>query len=211
MDARGEGTISAADSAWLDAHTKSCARCGKMSVSRERLALAMRDLRGEKAPEGFAGRVLLAARARGRAAEVESEDRPMLPFMQIAIGGVLALLVVVGLATMIAISGPGSSGATGGKIGVSGSSAVGLEANDHPQFLVRAPGLGAAQARSQIAPIIEAHHGTHHDAGGALVARIPRAELIGITQDLAHAGRYKMSRIDERELGQDIVIRFELE
>jgi hypothetical protein len=236
MDAKRDSeSLSAADAAWLDAHTRRCPRCTDMAQARERLAGAMKAMRGTKAPEGFAGRVLFAAKTRKVADPGAGlgDERPMMSFAQLAIGGVLALLVVGGLAGMIAISStsnlkdpPASfrllpfDSAGGGrvspaaKIGTSGGAAVKLGDEERPHFLVRAPGIGAAKTRSQVTQILAAHGGTFRDAGGVLVARIPRPELIGVTQDIAKSGRYKMSKVDDGDLPASldtIVIRFELE
>src|SRR5262249_23132620 len=95
-------------------------------------------------------------------------------------------------------------------VAVSGSAA--LATSERPHFIVRAPGIGAAQIRAQVSEAVAAHHGALADQRGALVVRIPRAELLPLIQSL-HA-TYKLTKTSAEELDpaiETIVIRFELE
>lgn len=91
---------------------------------------------------------------------------------------------------------------------------VALEVPAAPHFIVRAPGLGAARARSHVTAIVQAHGGVMVEAREGLLARIPRKALLGVTQDLARAGGFKMLQADGAELApslETVVIRFELD
>lgn len=221
---RGEGDVPEADRVWLVTHLSSCASCRAKDADRRVLFEALRSMKAE-APMGFAGRVLLAARARGRAEEgaareVVTDHRFVLGFLgsfvpasQRAIGALLVVSALGTLTVVVALRSrtdhevkPGASEAlTGG---------ARLTAVDSPHFVVRAPGIGAAKARSQFAAIVRAHGGAFSDAGDAIIARIPRNQLLPMTQDLAGRGRYKMSKSDPGELPSTIdpiVVRFEIE
>jgi hypothetical protein len=79
---------------------------------------------------------------------------------------------------------------------------------------MRAPGLGAARARAQVTATVESRGGAVRDTDGALLARIPRAALLSVTEELAKQGRYKMTRVEEAALDPSattVLIRFELE
>lgn len=208
--ARGESPLGPADGAWLAAHLGACARCREAASRREVLEASMRALRGEKAPPGFAGRVLFAARVRKHEAPQEESPRPLLAMSQIAAGGLLLALVLVGVGVVIGVAPKLGTG----KVESFGSS-VALDSREAPDFTVRSPGTGVAKVRSQVTAIVLAHGGKLTDEDRAIVARIPRGELIGVTQDLANQGRYKMSKSGEdselRPSADTIIIRFELE
>jgi hypothetical protein len=206
-EARGAGRLHPSDAEWLDLHLASCERCRAVEESRKKLLQSMSALQGAKAPEGFAGRVMMAARARRREDRVESM-KPMLPLSQLLMGSAMALVVVGALVAVVSISQKGDHGPIEGA-----SPSLVRPADEKPNFIVRAPGIGAAKARSQITAIVDAHHGTILGSdGAAITARIPRGDLLSTTEDLARAGRYKMSKdTDVAPSADTILIRFELE
>ncbi|MEQ8274973.1 MAG: zf-HC2 domain-containing protein [Deltaproteobacteria bacterium] len=202
--ARGEASLPPSDQAWLEQHLEGCVSCRAVRDERHALLEAMRAAPTERAPTGFAGRVLMAAKAR---ADVEPEV--VVPERRFGLGGVAALAMVAGLFVFAAIIPTGKDG--GGGVQVSGHA---TELQDRPHFVVRAPGVGAAKVRAQITSIVTAHEGTLEAAGDDVLVRIPRAELIGAMQDLAQRGRFKVSKADAGEIGpgvETIVIRFELD
>ena len=215
---RGDDALSPADDAFLDAHLAACAECRAALASKQALVAQLRGLGPVQAPQGFAGRVLMAARARGREVPAVEAEKGWLggfvPSAQLATGALLTVIVLgsVGLVVGFGSKGSAGGGHVAGAVETGGTGLAGaLEA---PHFLVRAPGLGAAKVRSQVTTIVRAHGGTFDDAGAALIARIPRSALIAVTQDLASRGRYKMSKAGEGELPAEldsILIRFELE
>jgi hypothetical protein len=134
--------------------------------------------------------------------------RPMMPMSQLLTGAALAMVVAGALALVVALGPKGAAK----KVEHSGAGIIAAP-EDRPHFVVRAPGIGAAKARSQIDAVVAAHHGTIASSeGSVLVARVPRSELINVTQDLAKAGRYKMTNDAEIDpAAREIVFRFELE
>src|SRR5689334_8681112 len=60
--------------AWLERHLGSCAKCREMAETRKKLIAEMRALPTEHVSAGFAGRVLLAAKTRKAAPEVDDRD-----------------------------------------------------------------------------------------------------------------------------------------
>jgi hypothetical protein len=213
FDAELDGDeIAQSETLWLEKHLAGCERCVERRSGRQRMIRALQEMKGTKAPEGFAGRVLLAAKTRRPPEQVEPERR-MMPLAQLATGAVLALALIVGLIGVVSL-GTTPPAKKAQSIEASGGGSAAMDLDEAPQFVVRAPGVGAAKARSQFTQIVSAHRGTFRDQGGALIARIPRAELIQVTQDLANSGRYKMSQPAGVELSpsmETIVIRFELE
>lgn len=211
---RGEGSLSGGDRAWLEAHVARCAKCSAALEARAKQMRALRALGTAKAPEGFAGRVLLAAKTR-RAPAVEEQEsawlRPMMPLSQLAIGAGMLVVVLAGAAVLFRVN--DSTKPQAKDTAVAG--AQGLSQIEAPHFIVRAPSVGAAKARSEITQVVEAHGGTYLDNGNAIVARIPRSDLVAVTQDLAARAAFRMTKADAgTELPADlqtIIIRFELE
>ncbi|MCK6551843.1 hypothetical protein L6R52_38770 [Myxococcota bacterium] len=212
--ARGEGALGADDAAFLDRHLERCAECQAAWAARERVVRAMASLEA-KAPEGFAGRVLLAAKARGRAAPTVDETPAwsLVPRGQLVMGAALVALVAGTLGTVVAL-GPKPK-AREGVVQEALTGGAGLErAADAADFVVRAPGLGAAKVRAQVTSIVAARGGTYEETSRAIIAVIPRASLVALTQDLASRGPFKMSKASDGELAADrttLVLRFELD
>jgi hypothetical protein len=169
---------------------------------------AVRSLGTEKAPVGFAGRVMLAAKTR----KVEAVEEPrgsMNPFSQWAIGAAMVVVVLVAAGVLFKTV-PGDANAHKAKTVIAGN---GLDVEDAPHFIVRAPSIGAAKARSEIIKVVEARGGTFSDSGDAIMVRIPRSELVAVTKALASRGSFRMNKADAGELPPDletIVLRFEL-
>lgn len=222
-EALGEGRLFGADADWLDDHLSRCMRCSEALSARRAMMEAMRSVKGVSAPPGFAGRVVFAARARGREQDRASDPitehrliprwgRPLVPTSQLAMGVMLLVLVAGTLGTLVIVGPKGATGEKSPAAPLTGGTS--LHTTEMPHFVVRAPGIGAAKARSQVTAIVRAHGGSFADVDGALLAHIPRSELIRVTQDLASQGRYKMSKADAAELPaalEVIAIRFELE
>jgi hypothetical protein len=211
---RGEGALSSDEAAFLDHHLERCAACQAAWDARESLARTMASMRGAQAPEGFAGRVLLAARARGRAAPVaeEAQGWSLVPRGQLVMGAALVVLVAGTLGTVVAL-GP-KPRAQDGAVQEALTGGAGLaRTTDAPDLVVRAPGLGAAKVRAHVTSIVAARGGSYEETSHAIVAVIPRAALVAITQDLASKGPFKMSKATDT-LASDrttLVIRFDLE
>lgn len=213
---RGEGELSSADRAWLDAHVSRCSECSAQLEARAKQLRALRSLGTAKAPAGFAGRVLLAAKTRSAPVIEEQESwlRPMLPYSQLAIGAAMLVVVLAGAAVLFRVNDSAKTLERNAAVAGAQGLAQKIEA---PHFVVRAPSMGAAKARSEITKVVEAHGGSFMELenGNAIVAHIPRADLVGVTQDLAARAAFRMTKADAgTELPADlhtIIIRFELE
>lgn len=210
IDQKLDGAIAVQDAAWLEQHVARCAKCSVVLEDRVRLKKELRSLGGAKAPDGFAGRVMLAAKTRKHVASDEADEGRAPWFSQLAVGASFVVLLAVGLTVLFAV-GPSHEVRTKGETAIAGK---GLLLAVAPHFIVRAPTLGAAQARREIVKVIEAHGGTHADTGSAILASIPRSALVAVTQDLANRTAFRMTKAEAGELPVDlqmIVIRFELE
>jgi hypothetical protein len=211
---RGEPALAREDSEWLESHLARCEKCAEQLAERRMLMKKVRSIGTAKAPAGFAGRVMLRAKTR-RVEEPEAREgffRPLMPLSQLALGVAMVAVLAVSLGVMMAV-GPGeSTKKTNGMETTSVGQAMAI--SDAPHFIVRAPGLGAAKARRDITQVVEAHRGTFSEAGSTIIARIPRGDLVGVTQDLANRASFRMTKADAGELPADlatIVIRFELD
>lgn len=208
---RGDGVLDEEDRAFLDGHVERCRSCSAAFDARRSAVTALLALGAEKAPPGFAGRVLIAAKARPRVEDVRAV-RPSFTFSPALAGALgaaaVALVLVVGLGVRPSSSALDASGV--GALG-SGPAKVGEE-SARAHLVVRAPGVGAAKVRSQVIAIVSAHAGTSSERGGVIVARFPRSALLAVTQDLASRGPFKMAKAEELppEAGE-VTIRFELE
>jgi hypothetical protein len=202
---RGEEPLSKEDAAWLDGHLASCTECKGLERQRRMLLGHLSSLAGAEAPRGFAGRVLMAAKARPFEPDVEADDRPRpVVWLGVAAAALATFAVVV-------IANVGSPGPAPG-VQIAGPS--GIAASGEPHFTVRAPGIGAAKARAQAVEIIESHGGTYVVAPNAIRARVPRARLVAVMKDLARKSRYKVSQAVPGELEpslDEVDIVFELE
>lgn len=202
---RGERRLDAGDAAWLEEHLRSCTECRAVEADRRELLAATLALKSVLAPEGFAARVL-AAKTRG--AEPAAEEKLTTP--SYAIGSAIAAAV---LATVVAVGALTDSTQSPGNLGVSGTATM-EQAALPPHFVVRAMGLGPAKARARAVSIVKAHGGRYQAQGSAIVARVPRDELVGILRDLAKQGTYKVARADAGELDPsltEVVVKFEIE
>lgn len=168
--------------AWLHEHLEGCARCRQVAEGRSDLMHMLREAPSLRAPEGFAARTLAAARAEGRARAPEPR-RPL--FAQWLMAG----LAVAVLATFAVVVGPSPKEAAG-PVEVSGTSAS-LVAE--PDFMVRAPSMGAAEIRATVSRIAAAHGAQLTAADGVLWVRIPREALVAVLQDLSRAGEVKVT------------------
>ncbi len=205
---RDEGDVARSDLAWLTKHLDGCEDCRAEAARRRALVAAMRSAPAEQAPTGFAGRVLMAAKARADLPEFDTREE-LSPDRRFAFGGLAAVGMAAALFVFAAVV-PGGSETPSG-VQVSGHA---TEIAERPHFVVRAPGVGAAKVRTQIGKIVASHEGTLEAQGDDVLVRIPRAELIATMQDLAQRGRFKISKADAGEIGPDvetIVIRFELD
>lgn len=206
---RGEEAPARSELAWLSKHLDGCESCRTEAAHRRALMEAMLSAPAERAPTGFAGRVLMAAKARADLPDVAEEVEELAPSRRFAFGGLIAVAMAAGVFVFAGIV-PGGSDSPSG-VQVSGH---GTEVQERPHFVVRAPGVGAAKVRTQITTIVDAHDGTLSAEGDDVLVRIPRAQLIATMHDLAQRGRFKISKADAGEIGPEvetIVIRFELD
>ena len=207
---RGEGALTRDDAQWLDEHLAVCEACRAFREERAELFEVMRAAAPLRAPAGFAERVIAAAKSSSEEAPVvELAPRPFTG--RLALGSLALAAAAAGL--FFFASGAPTSGPAGttNPVQVSGHA---IERAEAPHFLVRAPGVGAAQVRAQIAVIVDRHDGQLTGQGDDVLVRIPRAELIGVMKDLASRGRFKVQKAAGGELDADvesIIIRFELD
>lgn len=210
---RGEAPLLREDADWLESHLARCEKCAEQLAERRMLMNKVRSIGSLKAPAGFAGRVMMRAKTR-KVEEPEVREgvlRPLMPLSQLAMGASLVAVLAVSLGVMLAV-GPGEAKKSKGLEATSVGQTMAM--NEAPHFIVRAPGLGAAKARREITQVVEAHRGTFSETGSTIVARIPRSDLVGVTQDLANRASFRMTKADAGELsaGVDtIVLRFELD
>lgn len=206
-DAAREGA--AAEVAWLGRHLAACPRCRAYERHLELALGALGELRDVEAPVGFAGRVMLAAKARGRAEEATPHEvSPAGAGRSYAFAG-LAMVLAVGAFVAVA---PLAKKEPGQGVELAGRGAAAGGETAH--FTVRSPGSGPARARAQITELLEAHGAGFSAEGGVLTARVPRARLVPLLQDLAKKSRFKVSKGEDRELPPElevVVVRFELE
>lgn len=201
---RGSVDLPEHEGDWLGRHLAACAPCRETNESREALIKVLWGMR-TVAPTGFAGRVL----ERAKRGEVLVEAPPRRFGVQLGFAGLAALLLAVFAATAVWMN--RSPMSEGGEALLGGQ---GLSTAESVHFTVRAPGIGAAKIRTQVTSIVLANGGIYSDRYGAIIARIPRNALIGVTADLARQGRYKMIRSGAGEVEpsvETLVLRFELE
>lgn len=202
-DAAKDGVeVAPEDRAWLEAHLATCEACRDFQTERRALFDLVRGTPELKAPTGFSGRVLLAAKARGKVATTESKPA--------GLRWAWAGMAVAGLVIAFSVAPLIRNQEVAHRIEVSGVAAD-LPA---PQFQVRAVGVGPAKARASVRGIVEAAGGQVLEDGNRLHARIPRASLVGVLQALAKQGTYKVVQASPGELDpglQEIGIAFEVE
>jgi len=196
LDAQHEGSLGAADSAWLHDHLQGCERCRQMQQARAKLFAAYRALPALEAPAGFAAKVLRASRQ-----PVPAKSY----WAQWALGGMTVAISAAAVLAVVTTQGrnehPG--------VEVSGASAGAQAATD---FVVRAPGAGAAEVRAIVAEVIQAHNARLITEAKGFRVVVPRAELLGFLQDLSKQGAFKVSKVREGELENDPVwFSFELD
>lgn len=181
IDARRDGPpLDPEALAWLEAHLEACPPCAEMAEARRAAVEAMRASPRLVAPEGFAARVLAAAREEGRAAAEPVRLEPArrgVPQWALGVAAVAATVAFVVLLEPRDV-------APEGTVEVSGAAAAAAIAAD---FEVRAPSLGAAELRAVVSRIAQAHAGQVSGSGDTITVRIPRGELVGVLQDLAQA------------------------
>ncbi len=216
-EARGESVLAPQDATWLDRHLGGCARCQAVEAQRQDMLRSMNAMRAT-APQGFAGRVLMAAKAgregpaldAGFDAQVRAEAEAAPTWRsQFAVGGAVLALCLGVLASVATIGGgPSTDGI--GAVNISGQSGI---AQEKPHFSVRAPGMGAAQVRAKAMQILDAHGGHYELQEGALIAQIPRAELLAVMKQLSKQGTFKVVKLSEALDPQleMIVLRFDLD
>lgn len=203
LDAERDGQVWSEDaSARLQAHLAGCEECRQFQAQRRALLQLVRSAPTLSAPTGFSGRVMLAAKARGRV----KEEAPRSVGLRWAWAGAAALGVVIAFAVTPVLREPERAP----RIEVSG---VGAEL-PAPQFQVRAVGVGPARAKASVRGIVEGAGGTVLEDGAGLYARIPRAALVGVLQALAKQGSYKVVQATPGELDpelEEIGISFQVE
>ena len=214
---RGGAGLSATDETWLEARL---ARDPELQIywqEQQALQALLTDQRRASvgAPEGFSARVLMAAKSRpkqslpgldGPAAEGRSDERST-PWVWVTAAGAVAVALIAVVVQPPAPVAPVPST----PVAVSGQSGSGLLA---PDFVVRAQGIGAAQARAQIVTIVEQHGGRIAEDDGALQARLPRAELVPAMQKLAKSGTFKVTPVKPGAVPAEtdtVVLRFVLD
>lgn len=200
LDARRGGPpLDAEQAAWLEAHLEGCVRCQQVAEARAEVVQALTQTPPLRAPEGFAARVLEAARAESRAPAPVRYEPERRPWLQWGFAGA-AVAATVAFAVMVRPPGAPSEGPG---VEVSGAAAVAAEA---PDFDVRAPGLGAAEIRAVVSRIASAHSGTVEGSKRVLTVRIPRAELVGMLRDLSRAGEVSVTPRDKLDPERETVV-----
>ncbi|MCB9648318.1 MAG: zf-HC2 domain-containing protein [Deltaproteobacteria bacterium] len=197
---RGEGPLSPEDEAWLESHLASCPRCRGAFEDRSRLVQGLLREPPLMAPEGFADRVL--ARAQQEVTQrpaVALHEEPRHWGQWLMAGAAVAATVL-----FVALAGPGRGPTGAVEVGGAGGGApVVREAAD---FEVRAPSVGAAEVRARVVRIADAHSGTVTAHDRVLVVRIPRAELVGVLQDLSRGGELAVTRKSTLAPEQETVV-----
>ncbi len=180
--ARGEAALSDYEQAWLTEHLGQCARCAESYAARQAAVQVMLQAPALRAPDGFAARALAAARADAQPVR----PVPARPHFGQWFLGAAAVAAVAAFAVLVGPNKPGSLG----PVEVSGTVASMEQA---PDFLVRAPSLGAAEIQAKVTRIAHAHEGQVFGTEQALMVRIPRGSLVGMLQDLSRAGEVKVT------------------
>jgi anti-sigma factor RsiW len=195
---RGGPLLSAPDEAWLDAHLGECPECQQALAERAAVVAGLGAEPPLLAPDGFAARVLAAAQAEGRRAPapVLEERRP---WAQWALAGAAVAATVL----FVALAGPSAGPAGTVEVGGAGPAPVSHEVAD---FEVRAPSVGPAEVRARVVRIADAHHGVVTALDRVLVVRIPRAELVGVLQDLSRGGELAVTRKGTLAPEQEVVV-----
>ena len=219
---RGEEALSAADDAWLEQRLKTDPELRAYFEEQKALQEFLRPTPPIEAPTGFAARVVQAAEVRPRESLPElggslandASDERWMPWVW-ATGAVAAVVVV---AVMVQVP-ERPSPVSAGRLEVSGPTVAGATA---PDFEVRAPGVGAARARSMIVSLARRHGGQPTEElttqgrtdQGALLVRLPRSELVPIMRDLARSGTFKVTPLRSEPMPPDVqtvVLRFVLD
>lgn len=180
--ARGEAALAEHEEAWLQEHLRQCERCAEAAAARQAAVQAMLQAPALRAPQGFAARALAAARADAQPVR----PVPARPHFGQWFLGAAAVAAVVAFAVLVEPTKTGSLG----PVEVSGTVTSMEQA---PDFLVRAPSLGAAEIQAKVTRIAHAHQGQVSGSEQALLVRIPRASLVGMLQDLSRAGEVKVT------------------
>lgn len=200
VEARLDGEVlTPSDARWLDDHLSACPVCARRAGQTERLLGLLRNQPAHRAPEGFAGRVVEAARV---AVGPEVEPIPHRPRWVGAAAFAVAAAAVVAMWV-----GPGGPARDDLRIG-----ATAAMADERPHFVVRAPSLGGARLRQRAERLVRAHEGRSTLQQGALRAVIPRQALVGVLAELERAGAVELQLVrepahDERQ----VILRFELD
>ncbi|MEL6185492.1 MAG: zf-HC2 domain-containing protein [Myxococcota bacterium] len=194
IDEAQESPLSAEDRRWLDAHLETCARCRAYQRRRVRLFEALEQARQEglRAPEGFVERVRIAAAA-GRAPAPAPEPALGVRWLAAGVGAATLALAVFGGAYW-------SPGTGTGGVQVGGAGA--LVARDHPNLVIRAPGLGAARFRSLVTELVSRYQGQVDGDGEALTAEVPRSSLVRFLADLEQQGGFEVDLLREPADGE---------
>lgn len=237
LDTHGEGSGLAAlgsspdlDDRWLAAHLDGCLRCQARFEQRRRLLERLRTAEELRAPEGFAERVQRAARA--SKAHLASPARAVGPGRREPNGPAGGLGNVPAWVSRLGSKGPArwalgaalaiAAGAfVAGPVlpGVGGRSsegevqvgAAGLVEAEMSNFVVRAPGLGAARLRRVVTALVEGQGGSFAVVEGGLRVVLPRSALLPILAELERQVGLEVNLLRELSPEADeVVLRFEL-
>jgi len=148
------------------------------------------------APGGFAERVMLRARAEPVGVIPEPRAAPRGAWIGLAAAaGVAAFVVGIQLR-------PGSDEfATSGAAGFARSA---------PDLVIRAPDIGAAQAREVFEDVVTRHGGQSERQESAVMARVSRQALLPLLESLSEHGDFEVDRPASSGLPAVLTLRLEL-
>ena len=199
--ARGGPALSHDDAAWLEAQLAHDAELAAWVERRERAVATLRREPPLPAPDGFTDRVMRVAVGPGGRESGRSR-------WSAGVGAAAA--VAAGMVLVLFMVGPPVPGEEGVVLSGPGA-ALRAPAAD---FVVRASDLGPAAVRARLVAIATAHEGEVFARAGGADVRIPRDALVGVLQDLARQGRFRVRKVSKTPLPADqkaVVLRVELD